>query len=623
MNQTQHAILASLAAFVVFAGLNLAASHWLAGVRVDLTAGQLYTLSSSARQVLERLSEPVELELVYSRASGADDPLIRSHAGRVRQMMQEISARSGGRVRLLETDPAPFSEDEERIARAGLTPLRVEAGEPVYLGVIGHNSVDDAITIAFLAPERDGLLEYELVRLISQLDNPEPPSVAVLSSLTPFQLHSSDPQAAFLMREAARSYHIDILQPDFAALADTVDVLMIIHPPPLSERQLYLIDQFLMRRGRALIAIDPAARAGAVQPGGLAPVSSTLGVLETTLGVRLAPDVIADRSLALPVTVPAGGGRTLQAAQPLFIAPTPADMSRSDVVTSQLSRPVHFGAAGHLVQTPGSGLRMEPLIEASAGSARLSPAFAMSDPDPRAVLEAYQPSGERPVLAARLSGPLRSAFSAPTPASDTPGRPRDGSVKTGPDQNDQTQPYRQASAVPAEVIIIADADMFDDRFYVHPGTGQALGDNAAFVLNALDNLSGDAALTALRSRTPAGRPMSLLVRQEALARDRLYAEQRRLEALARTAEERLAELDARPADASGPPATALRDMAALQAEADMAKRALRQTERDYRDDVEALEAQIAALAIWLPPLGVALAGAGVILWRRMRQRGTP
>ena len=618
MNRAQHAILASLAAFVVFAGLNIASSHWLAGVRADLTAGRLYSLSSSARQVLERLSEPVELELVYSRASGADDPLIRSHAGRVRQMMQEIAARSGGRVRLLETDPAPFSEEEERIARAGLTPLRPEAGDPLYLGVIGHNSVDDAIAIAFLAPERDGLLEYELVRLISQLDNPEPPSVAVISSLTPFQLQGSDPQAAFLMSEAARSYHIDILQPDFAALPDATDVLMIIHPPPLSERQLYLIDQFLMRRGRALIAIDPAARAGAVQPGGLAPVSSTLGALETTLGVRLAPDVVADRSLALPVTVAAGGGRTLEAAQPLFIAPGPADMSRSDVVTSRLSRPVHFGAAGHLIQTPGSGLRMEPLIEAGAGSARVSPAFAMSDPDPRAVLEAYQPSGERPVLAARLSGPLRSAFPNPAPASNTPGRDT-----VGPDQTDNTQTHLTASAVPAEVIIIADADMFDDRFYVHPGTRQALGDNAAFVLNALDNLSGDAALTALRSRTPAGRPMSLLLRQEALARDRLYAEQRRLEALARTAEERLAEVEARPADAAGPPARALGDIAALQREADTARRALRQIERDYRDDIEALEAQIAALAIWLPPLGVGLAGAGVILWRRMRQRGTP
>jgi hypothetical protein len=41
MNRAQHAILASLAAFVVFAGLNIASSHWLAGVRADLTAGRL------------------------------------------------------------------------------------------------------------------------------------------------------------------------------------------------------------------------------------------------------------------------------------------------------------------------------------------------------------------------------------------------------------------------------------------------------------------------------------------------------------------------------------------------------------------------------------------------------
>ena len=69
--------------------------------------------------------------------------------------------------------------------------------------------MDDAIAIPFLAPERDALLEYELVRLISQLDDPAPPKIAVISSLLAYQLHPTEPQAAFVLREARRAYDIE------------------------------------------------------------------------------------------------------------------------------------------------------------------------------------------------------------------------------------------------------------------------------------------------------------------------------------------------------------------------------------------------------------------------------
>jgi ABC-type uncharacterized transport system involved in gliding motility auxiliary subunit len=94
MRRSHYAILASLAAVAVFAGLNLASWKWLAPARADFTANKLYTLSSSARQVVERLIEPVELEFVYSRSLGSDFPAIRAHADRVRQLMTEIAAQS-------------------------------------------------------------------------------------------------------------------------------------------------------------------------------------------------------------------------------------------------------------------------------------------------------------------------------------------------------------------------------------------------------------------------------------------------------------------------------------------------------------------------------------------------
>ena len=77
------------------------------------------------------------------------------------------------------------------------------------------------------------------------------------------------------------------------------------------------------------------------------------------------------------------------------------------------------------------------------------------------------PTGEKFVIAARVSGAAKTAF---------PGAP----IKTGK----------------INVVVMADSDIFDDRFWVH--VQNALGkkiaapfaDNGAFVLNAVENLIG-------------------------------------------------------------------------------------------------------------------------------------
>ena len=46
------------------------------------------------------------------------------------------------------------------------------------------------------------------------------------------------------------------------------------------------------------------------------------------------------------------------------------------------------------------------------------------------------------------------------------------------------------SAVDVDIIILSDADMLDDGLYLDLQSGIAFADNATFILNALDSLSG-------------------------------------------------------------------------------------------------------------------------------------
>ena len=617
MKRSHYVILVSLAAVLIFAGLNLASWRWLGGARADFTANGLYTLSTSAKRVVQRLIEPVEIELVYSRVLGADFPAIRAHADRVRQLMAEIAAQSEGKVKLREVEPEAFSEEEDRVAAAGLSPAPTNGGEPLYFGIIGRNTSADNITIPFLAPERDALLEYELVRLISQLDDPAPPKVAVLSSLLAYQLHPTEQGSAFMLREGARAYEIVIVEEGFRALPDDTDVLLMVHPPAMDEWQSYVIDQFLLNKGAALIAIDPVSRAAIVQQDG-APVASSLGQIARMLGLTEQREAVADSTIALPVNVDIGGGRTMQVGQPLFPGPPPALMSRDDVITADLSRPINFGAPGRLIVQPPAGVTFEPLVSTSIEAALLPAGMAASDPGPRQVLEAYQPSGAQQALAGRLAGPLRSTFAGPPVVAD-----EDDPVLAELRRQEMARqpPFVADSQRDAQIILVADSDMFDDSFFVHPQSGQPLADNAAFVLNALDNLGGDPALTELRSRAPAARPMARVDELREAAKTRLFAEQERLETLLKAAEARIGELEARRAGGAASTPEELAEINEYRVQAAEIRGQLRGVEREFRRDIDALESQLVFLNVWLPPILVGLAGIGVFFWRGRRRGG--
>lgn len=69
------------------------------------------------------------------------------------------------------------------------------------------------------------------------------------------------------------------------------------------------------------------------------------------------------------------------------------------------------------------------------------------------------------------------------------------------------------SKAPAQIIVVADTDLLDDRNWlsmVGQGVALPLADNAALAANALDYLVGSEALTGLRGREITVRPFTLV-----------------------------------------------------------------------------------------------------------------
>ena len=103
-----------IAAAVLAVGVNMLVDRLAPRARLDLTQQRLYTLSDGTRSVLQGLQDPVTLRLFYSRRLGSAVPAYGAYAERVRALLEEYVAVSGGKVRLEVFDPEPFSETEDR-----------------------------------------------------------------------------------------------------------------------------------------------------------------------------------------------------------------------------------------------------------------------------------------------------------------------------------------------------------------------------------------------------------------------------------------------------------------------------------------------------------------------------
>lgn len=611
---------------LLFVLANLALQPALGPVRLDFTERSLYTLTPATRTTLKGLAEPVDLTLVYSRRVGQDYPRIRAHAARVRELLDAYESASGGTLRVREIDPVPFSEAEDEALAAGITAVTTQDTDPLYFGVIGRNTVDDTRIIPFLAPEREGTLEYDLTRLVSRLDDPSPPRIGLLSSLQGMQGDGQEAGYAIL-QDMAASYDLVRIEPDFVSLPRDLDALLIAHADVLNDYQLWLVDQFVLRQGRLVWLVDPAAKvAGA---GGLlnmseAPVASSFGPLGRHWGVSLADGAVADATHALPVQTETPDGRSTIAGQPLFIAAPPAVMSRTDPITSELQRPVNFGAPGALVADPEGELDFAPLVETGPAPSLIAADRAVTEISPSDVIAAYEAEDGPRILAGRLTGRASSAFPDGAPQLPLSGDPvldelARAAAADAPDHISDSQSD-------VSIILVADADLLDDGFYINPNGGAAVADNGAFLLNALDAVTGIEGLLALRSRAEALRPMTRVDEMRARAEAEFFEEQARLE-------ERLVEsqsqLEALQAElAAGLAAGGELEAGLTPAERGQLQRLrediletrarLRSIERDFRRDIDGLEAWLKAVNIWGGAGLVVL--LGLLLWLRGRRQ---
>ena len=613
------------------------------GARLDLTEAGLYTLSDGTQRVLEAIPEPVRLYFFVSRGGLSDSPGLRAWADRVEDMLREFEAAAGGQLEVSVIDPAPFSEDEDRAAAFGLQAVRLQiSDEPLYFGVAGSNAVGDEEFIAFMDPQREQFLEYDLAKMAYTLSQAEQPVVGLISSLPlsggfdPVQTRMTEPWIiTSQISDLFDLRNLDALEDE---VDEEVDVLMLVHPKAASPRQLYAFEQFLLRGGRGLVFIDPLAEADpATPPGGAmggmpADRSSNLEPLLSHWGLEMPREtVVGDGRYALRVSEADGS----LVRHPAYIGVDLEQTDSAEVVTAELDV-LNLGFSGYLKAREDSALEVTPLVRSSEDGGLLDPTMLAFTPDINSLWSGFTPQGEALTLAARLSGRVSSAFPGgrpEQPASEANGEPDESgnplAAALAVTEEDEAPLKDHLAEGDVELILVADTDLLSDRMWAQAQSlfGQrlisAFASNGDFVVNALDRLAGSSDLMSLRGRAAFSRPFDRVdeLRIQAEAQFRLTEDQLQQE-LSRT-ESRLAELQESRDDAYALSLTPEQEaeLEKFTAQRLRIRRELREVRRNLDASIQSLGAALKVVNIGLIPVLIGLGGLAVAILRRRKRRG--
>lgn len=609
---------------VLFFALNLLATSVSTSWRLDLTAQRLYTLSPASQNVIDKIDEPITLRLFYSSSIAAAAPAIGSYAQRVKDLLQEYASLSNGRIRLEIIDPAPFSEAEDRAVSYGLQKVPLGGDEDgVFLGLVGTNTTDDVEAIAFLQPNREPFLEYDISKIVYGLSHVERTVVGIISTLPINGRASYNQQTGqqetvkpfAIMAQIEDFFDTKMLELDLTRIPEDVTVLMVVHPKNLPPQTLYAIDQFALGGGKVFAFVDSYAEIEVQNSRNptMAGVeaNSIPADLLAAWGIKINElEVAADRLTARRVSMSQG-------APPVPYLPwlilRETNFNAGSPITSGVST-LALGSAAVIESLPAATTVFEPLVRTSPGSTTLSTGQIMGRVDPRRLLRDFKPGVGNLTLAARLTGPASSAY--------PDGRP-DGLPAIMNDAGQAVDVGHRANGE-IDLIVFADVDLLVDRFWVNTRSffGREVvtpvAGNGIFIVNALDALAGDSALLDLRGQGFSQRPFTVVENLKRAAEGKYRAKEQELRDKLSETEKKLAELTAKGAST----ANALisdqdrqqidryqRDLLSLRAD-------LRAVQRSLREDLDDLREKLLFVNIAAVPLLLAALAVLLSVWRR-------
>lgn len=457
---------------------SLAMINYLANqliVRFDLTEDNRYTLSEASEKIAQQVNDPITVTAYFS----ADlPPQLARTEEEFRNFLEEFRAYSGNNLEYEFVNPNESEEMERQAQQAGIRPVSIDVRERdqisqrrAYFGAkFQYGEKTEVLPII-----RPGAaMEYSIASTVKKLTINQKPVVGLL------QGHGEPSRQAMtqVMQDLNQLYRVqEVAGIDTAGVPAEVEVLMVVAPTQsLSGDELAAIDQYIMRGGKAVFAINRIQTD--VQRGQAEVLDTGIEKLLASYRVPINANLVRDVNAAtIQVQQQQGGFRMVNSVRYPYIPQITTFAEHP--VTQGLESVIMQFASSLDVTLADSSQTLTVLTESSTQSGLSQGQFDLN-PMKNWTQNDFN-MGSQP-LGAAITGTFTSAFAD----ADSVEVPLDRSQTTS-------------------LIVFGDGD------FVINGEGQQQQglpqDNINMMVNSVDFLADDTGLIALRTKGVTSRPL--------------------------------------------------------------------------------------------------------------------
>lgn len=488
--------------------------------RIDLTEEKRYSLSPATEEILSGITEPLHVDILLV---GEDFPGgMRRLQKSLEETIRTFDAYSPERITFSYFDPLslPANEQEEFILdlnEYGINPTNLfvnqnsgQQSQLIFPGFLISDSEYE--TGALILKGEQGMgqdevlnqsienLEFELSLAIQKLINPGSKSIAMIMGHG--EMSEDDGYGLVEALDGSNElFKVPLEQADNPEVLSNFSVVFVEGPrESFSERDIFLLDQYVMRGGNLVVLLD-ALQVDMTQAGGegtvALPFDTGLDNLLFRYGVRVNKDLIQDLNFGF-FPVMAGNFGDQEQMVPL---PWPfhiqAGRMQNHPITKGLDV-VNFRFVSSLDTVKATGVKKTPLIFTSDFSKILPAPVRVAFSDMEQAPEVSQFTSKNLPLAYLLEGEFTSLF-------------RNRFVPDGFDSKDLVESGK------GKVVVIGDGEVFQSQRSFQDGTPLTLGEdpfnqvtyaNRLFLRNLVQYLTDPEGIIMTRTRSFKIRPLN-------------------------------------------------------------------------------------------------------------------
>jgi gliding-associated putative ABC transporter substrate-binding component GldG len=482
--------------------------------RIDLTQNKEFSITDATKSTLKNLDGDVDIKFYLSEKL----PLQYMNVSQeVKDILDEYRNYSRGKMRIFFIDPKDDTTLKTEAQELGIPQMQFNVMEKdefqITQGYLGLAIIygEKNEVLPFIEDSKN--LEYKLTSAIKKV-------VATSIGKVGFTVGHGEPEVQPQYGESGMlwellSQQFNVVQVDITSgdvIAEDIDTLIINGPTEaFTDRELYVVDQFLMKGKNILFLID-----GVVVDQNLVSTSNdtNLEKLLAGYGINFEKNLVLDVSNEV---LHFNDGRSIfgfMSNYPFWVKAKRENFDQGNVIVNHLETLLFPWVSSMSINkdiTPDNSF--SEIVQSTEKSWEQKETFNL---DPTSQFSPSEDSLHKRVLAASISGKFSSYFTGkeiPLKESSSAEATEDKEVETEEEADESAIEIVSEGAIvnsteSGRIIVVGDSDFIDT------GTVQRAQNNLIFFQNAIDVLTQDESLVSIRAKGSNDRPIKELDEKE-------------------------------------------------------------------------------------------------------------